>query len=351
MERKIVMPDSQFRALSNFNKIYKVEKILCGGIRKKIGEPKKSCRFCSKLFPEVQFKKDAHVIPYFLNRTKLLSNFECDTCNGRFSKYESSLSEFLSLEKALWGSKRRKTTIPKLKSKDGTVVQTSLDIDSLLNHFSLDSEFEGRLRNGEIKLLKINSPNSEGQDIPNVSSISIDIPPYSPANVFKALMKIGICFLAAEDCKLYSEVLSFLGGNSNPSTKHSFLHRITINSLCNFFPDPWGVLLKQKSEIKNTYNRMFVLYYGNRVFQIPLMSDSELLQYRDKSMLFFQLPIFFNPWHILKDQPEQHFVEALEDTSRELLDMSSAELRTDHGTLWIELPTQSLNSDQDSHED
>jgi len=58
------------------------------------------CRFC-KLMTPVTFNNVAHIIPDFMGNRYVSSNFECDACNSLFSRYESSLANFLGLSRTV----------------------------------------------------------------------------------------------------------------------------------------------------------------------------------------------------------------------------------------------------------
>lgn len=52
------------------------------------------CRFCGKNEDDIAFKKVAHACPELLGQNNLVIYDECDSCNEKFSKYESHLSKF-----------------------------------------------------------------------------------------------------------------------------------------------------------------------------------------------------------------------------------------------------------------
>ena len=83
-----------------------------GNTKKGIGEADKSkriCRFCSKSYPEVSFKKVAHSISEALGNKKIITNEECDTCNEKFGKgIENDLILFLDFFRIFFGVKGKK---------------------------------------------------------------------------------------------------------------------------------------------------------------------------------------------------------------------------------------------------
>jgi hypothetical protein len=61
------------------------------------------CRFCMRIFPEVTFKNEAHIIPKSLGNKYLLSKHECDECNALFAKYDDNLAKHLAMYRAFLG--------------------------------------------------------------------------------------------------------------------------------------------------------------------------------------------------------------------------------------------------------
>ncbi|WP_072011017.1 HNH endonuclease [Aureispira sp. CCB-QB1] len=73
---------------------------------------KQKCRFCGIEESVVSFSIGAHVLPKLLGENNFTSNFECDDCNSKFSKYESHLTTlFLSSLSIMHIRKKRKVPI------------------------------------------------------------------------------------------------------------------------------------------------------------------------------------------------------------------------------------------------
>src|SRR5690606_4899505 len=91
-------------------------------------QPRKArkCRFCGRSYPETTFKNAAHSIPHFLGNRYLLNDFECDKCNDIFSKYETSLGDYLLLKRVFNGTKGKRG-IPKVESFDKTEIISNDD--------------------------------------------------------------------------------------------------------------------------------------------------------------------------------------------------------------------------------
>lgn len=63
------------------------------------------CRFCKGSYPNVTFKKNAHLLPEFLGNRTLLSDFECDVCNAYFSKFENDFANRVAIGRTVHGIK------------------------------------------------------------------------------------------------------------------------------------------------------------------------------------------------------------------------------------------------------
>ena len=92
---EIFIPPAYHKLGFDFLQAYELEKeIDCPNEKMKglIPKTKRVCRFCKLKYGEVYFKKDAHLISKLLGNKYLVSDFECDTCNGIFSKRTCSIS-------------------------------------------------------------------------------------------------------------------------------------------------------------------------------------------------------------------------------------------------------------------
>lgn len=84
------------------------------------GQESKTCRFCRKIYPIVTFRSVPHILPVLFGRNNCVSNFECDSCNARFQKYESDASTMMQHFLSLLSIKTKKG-VPTFQSikKDG----------------------------------------------------------------------------------------------------------------------------------------------------------------------------------------------------------------------------------------
>jgi HNH endonuclease len=80
-----------------------------------LGMKGQACRFCGRNRPTVKFKKKAHAIPEFAGNGTLLTHYECDDCNDRFSAFEDDFGKMTLLER-IAGQVGGKGGIPSVKT-------------------------------------------------------------------------------------------------------------------------------------------------------------------------------------------------------------------------------------------
>ena len=88
----------------------------------KIGEGKKEdrvCRFCKQKYPSVKFNSVAHTISEALGNKKLITNDECDECNGYFDKnIERDFIAYHDFFRTFFGIKNKENQIPQMKGEN-----------------------------------------------------------------------------------------------------------------------------------------------------------------------------------------------------------------------------------------
>ena len=113
--------------VKQFKSMYEHQYMLIGAknemLQDEFKDEIKVCRFCKKDQNEVSFKQITHIIPQLLRRAKPTSNFECDECNAKFSKFETDFSGYYLLHRAIFGHTKKSSGIAKLKTKDGAEIQ------------------------------------------------------------------------------------------------------------------------------------------------------------------------------------------------------------------------------------
>lgn len=151
------------------------------------------CRFCNKSYPDVTFKSKAHLIPEFLGNKNFLSDFECDTCNSIFAIYDNDLANYFGPFLTFAGISG-KNKVPKFKSN-----AQSVDVE--LNYPFIDVNF----KNADVFRESI------GYDQKNhIQRIQFNSKPFTPINIFRALVKIGLSTINKSKTDNLNETLDFL---------------------------------------------------------------------------------------------------------------------------------------------
>lgn len=138
------------------------------------------CRFCGKTNKEVKFKKEAHVIPEFMGNHNLLSYFECDICNSKFSKYEDSFANFMGITRTISQIKGKKNKIPKYKDPRTGLEMTISDKGMQMTTIEGTDVFELDKEN-------------------NSFTLKTKRPGYIPIHIPKILIKMGLCMLLEDE--------------------------------------------------------------------------------------------------------------------------------------------------------
>ncbi len=172
------------------------------------------CRFCGKNENEVDFKKIAHACPELLGQNNLVIYDECDSCNEKFSKYESHLSKFFLPYLSVVGVKGKKK-IPDFQSRK--------DNEDENTRTSLKYTDDGKIN------LYLNSLDDYKVDVENKTmSIRFRNPAIKPIYVYKALLKIALSFLPQCKVQKYQLLFDWL---QNGNTEIVFFSTLFITKL------------------------------------------------------------------------------------------------------------------------
>lgn len=132
------------------------------------GSPRR-CAFCGRRHPEASFRKEAHALPVALGNRRLFSREECDSCNDKFSEWESELAAMLAPQRVL-GAVPARQGLPKLCIRGRSSIEaTSPTGIRIMQHDADKSVF-----------LEIRDKGS--------GSLTLESPPYSPLKAVHALL-------------------------------------------------------------------------------------------------------------------------------------------------------------------
>ncbi|MDI9312546.1 MAG: hypothetical protein QM535_20210 [Limnohabitans sp.] len=237
------------------------------------------CRFCRRDESTVTFKKDAHACSELLGKNSSIIYDECDSCNEKFSVYESHLSKFFMPYLAVVGV-RGKTKIPTFQSRTeggDESTRTVLKFEDGKVNLTLSS----------LDDYKIDKEN-------NRMSIRFRCPPHKPLNVYKALVKIALSFLPTQKFNQYALLFDWL----LKDTPTAYFTTLFITLLTKKkFGKPYVQLFEANSIFTDQgfYPELtLVLNFGNLVAQIflPLSEHFDYPQSNGKSPIHEVYPAF-----------------------------------------------------------
>jgi len=194
-----LFPHTDFQEYADrFNAQYKLKDIVGVGDvkygkRSLKGYSQRTCRFCSKSYPEVPFSNYSHLVSKLIGNSNLYSDFECDLCNEAFSKIENDLSNYLGASRTFLGLNDEKKT----KGFDG--LKLSIKSRSFVGHNIL-----------------IIAPEDLERDcnIMGKSTLKYIKNPYTPSQVYKALLKSAISLISETEINTnYQSTLQYLSGH------------------------------------------------------------------------------------------------------------------------------------------
>lgn len=260
--------ENNLRKAQNFFSKYQLVSMLGDTDEKYFLGSKESrkCRFCTKSIPEVTFIKEAHVIPEFMGSHKLLSYFECDTCNQKFSKYEDSLANFFGITRTISQIKGKKNKIPKYKDP-----RTGLEII---------------IEDKGILMTSIEGTDVFDMDKENKSfTLKTKRPGYIPIHIPKMFIKIGFSMLLDEELGDFEYTRKFL---QDTEKEYRFKDFNLLRIFGYFIPGPpvynkpfVQLYKKIDAEVNNNIPQYQLLfYYASYQLQVtlPFGKPDEYLQ-------------------------------------------------------------------------
>lgn len=291
------MISSENKKLNDFNKFNNTYKLLYGDDFCNIIQDKKTnvCRFCLRDTRFTSFKNKSHAISHCLgNKTIILLN-ECDKCNSYFGDiFENDLASYTLPIRNL-NSIKGKNKKPKYKSNDKkATIESVKDKDKFL----------------EI-IAQTGSSIIEQED--TGFKLEFDIEPYTPLNVYKALVKMALSIMPEEYLEKFmltkmqilnehSEYKTFLEEKNpellrilNESKKFPIFGTLISTHLMAMSPfDKTHVYLYLNEENKKHPNCIFIIAFGNVIYQIAIASDLEYTTLNPKLEPLLFLPSYIN---------------------------------------------------------
>lgn len=257
----------------------------------------RKCRFCNKKSGEVTFKKIAHLVPEALGNKRMRSDFECDQCNEHFGIYEDQFCKFLGISRTI-GRVKGKNGIPKYKSPDHKLIIRPGDMP--VPNKNAGVIIESNVEKNEHFIF----------DQAN-SKFIIRAPrqPYTPFQVYKAILKIGLSLIPDEATIDYDDAFHLLLGKAKEMKENPFYRVNLYVHPGPSYPSPLVLLLKKKSPNMNVPTHIFCLLFQNHMYQMYLPYNQKDMWMYDgrQEILFLKVPPFIDKHFALKyGTPMEH---------------------------------------------
>lgn len=288
----------------NFTKRYDLVDVIIHGngrySRKEL-KPKSEriCRFCGLKMPEVRFSDDAHLLSEMIGNKEMFSDFECNTCNKKFSLYENELANFLGISRTILGVKT-KGGVPNYKSagKILSAKHKSFFGNDIIIIAREDAE------NSMVKSLDAKAGRIELRYVKN---------PYSPLKVYKAFLKWALSIFNDQEIKdNYSNALDCLNGKG--IMKGCIISGYKLPFQVNF--EPRIFLFKKKKAKDKIHTHLAVFYFQNDIISLPIpLHKSDMLFYDGKELI--EPPLYPPLFTQFEDSTNLPLFEIMYDLSAE----------------------------------
>ena len=241
-----------------------------------LGQKPQVCRFCSRTSPAVTFRKEAHAVPELAGNGTLISLYECDDCNNRFSAFEDDLGKLTLLERVA-GQVLGKSGVPSAKTG-----QKKSRIDMGAAGFKID-EYAG-------------DPIAEIDHEKRTLTVTIAPQTYRPLGVYKALVKVALTLMDEFDVGVVPEALRWLRAADLTTDQIDDGTRYMCFRSWTPGPAPFAntrVLLLRRKRIDVAGPMfIFVLAFGNMSFQIVVPAPQADRHLIGKTVTFRPVPVF-----------------------------------------------------------
>lgn len=243
----------------------------------------KKCRFCGKSYPEVSFSAIPHIIPELFGKNNITSNFECDSCNTKFQRYECDVAtmaqHYLSLLRI--STKHGVPTFQSHKKQGEQSTTLKVDRNTLRLDFGHNlSDFKYDHEN-KLFLVKFRTKN------------------FRFYYVYKVFLKMAISLLSDEEIIKNEHYLDFLNSDEHIKNKMQMWYAYRYIRKTKYLITPRLDLYKAKEiVVSNDEFPEYVLLisFANVIFQFWLPVSVDNVKARNKNntlRLRFELFPFF----------------------------------------------------------
>lgn len=279
------MPDNysgQYKkAFEEFMHYYVPDLIVTSAITKtKLNSKKlRVCRFCKRGFPDVTFNKEAHVLPQFLGNSKLIHDIECDTCNEKFGKYETSFADSIGFFRTADGIKGQRG-VPKFRN-------SGLLVYSEKNEFGNDVLFIEADHNSK----------TEFDEEQKTIRLSVVKSAYTPIHVMKCLFKIGYSLLNDSELEEYFHLEKIINTTLPDDRLKSYCSVLKF-SFKYYQKTPIVITFKKRYEFNTEKipTKVILLYFGRFMYQYILLNskDEFMIQKGGEGRILYSPPYLHN---------------------------------------------------------
>ena len=279
MQEITLRAPAKYGALANeFVKSYQLMNLITTGESNKkelLPAKKRICRFCGLDFLNTTFRTYAHLIPHFLGNNNIFSDFECDRCNLRFSRYENQLANMLGAERSL-NKVKGKVGVPKFKSPSGLKITN-----------------EQFYRKDSINISRDSVNNSTFSFAEETSVMKITFPKnsYIPIDAYKCLMKIALSILPSNETEPYDRLKKYLVNDGNGNLKGCAVVRYHFSFGLGLPPHLF--LFKKINDTEEAFTHWMYLACLNNIFWIPIMLNEKDLNFYNKQISYNIPPPLF----------------------------------------------------------
>lgn len=241
-----------------------------------LGTKPEVCRFCTRTRPIVTFGKEAHAVPELAGNRTLISLYECDECNNRFSAFEDDLGKLTLLER-IAGQVLGKAGVPSGKSGQK---KSRIEVD--LTGFKIEDHAED-------SIVEFDHHN-------NTMTDTIAPQTFRALGAFKAMVKIAVALMDDQDLARVPEVLRWLRAADLTMDQIDDGTRCTCVRSWTPGPAPFAntrVMLfrRKRPDVPGPFF-IFSLAFGNLSFQIVVPDPEEDKHLVGQSISLRAVPIF-----------------------------------------------------------
>ena len=214
------------------------------------GDNPQKCRFCGRTTPEVTFNKVAHALSHMVENRHLKSDYECDECNHLFSRYENDYSAYMNLYHTMFGVHGKKG-IPKYRLHSEAFSKITNETNSI--HI-LMKEDEDSLIEWKEEDKRNNSIKVKGERA------------YTPQNILKAIVKMGISIMPKNELPIFKTTIDWLMNKP----VEGLIPKVIVRFYRNKRPYTSCWIIKRKDSVgQDIPLYMFILAYNGIVVQTP----------------------------------------------------------------------------------